>query len=85
MNMPLRPTDYFSRLIVFDIEPVTRRVGAVPLPLPLFAFLNGGEAVTGGGAEDGEEYLHEGMVGVVVAGPFAVHYVREGGFVGAFF
>ena len=85
MHMPLRPADDVSRLIVLDIEPVARRVRAVPLPLPFFAFLDGGGAVGGGGAEDGEEDLHEGVVGVVVAGPFAVDYVREGGFVGAFF
>ena len=44
-----------------------------------------GSAVGGGGAEDGKEDLHEGVVGVVVGGPLAVDDGGEGGGVGAFF
>ena len=85
MDMPLRPSDHFSRLVIFDIEPMTRRIGAVPLPLPYFAFLNHSGAICGGGAEHGEEYLHERVVWLVIASQLAVDYMRECGLVRAFF
>ena len=64
---------------------MTRGVGAVPLPLPLLALLNGGRATFGRAAEHGEEDLHEGVVGIIIARPFAIDYTREGGLIRAFF
>lgn len=85
VNVPLRPPDHFSRLIVFYIEPMACEVGAVPLPLPFFAFLNSSCATFWGAAKYGEEYLHERVVGIVVASPLAIDYTRKGGLIRAFF
>ena len=85
VDMPLRAADQITSLVVLDVEPVARRVAAVPCPLALLGFLNGGGAVVGGAAEDGEEDLHVGVVGVVVGGPFAVDDAEEGCGGGAFF
>ena len=57
----------------------------MPLPLTVFGFLDRGQAIFGGGAEDWEEHLHEWVIGVVVCGPFAVDDAGEGGLVGAGF
>ena len=76
MHMPLRPPDNLASLIVFDIKPMASWVIAVPLPLPLLRPLKRSGFGLGGGAEDGEEDLHEWVVGVVVAGPYANFGVR---------
>ena len=83
--MPLRASHNLTSLVVLDVKPVTGWVRAVPLPLPFFGFVDSGAAGFSGCAEDGEEDLHEGVVGVVVACPFAVDDGGEGGEVGAFF
>ena len=67
MHIPLR---------AFDIKPMTSWVIAVPLLLPLLRLLNRSGFGLGGGAEDGEEDLHEWVVGVVVAGSYANFRVR---------
>ena len=85
MHMPLRTADDLPCLVIFDVEPVTRSIAAVPLPLALFGFLNRGQAAFGRASEDGEQDLHEGMVGVVVGGPLAVDEAGECGGIEAFY
>lgn len=60
-------------------------VAAVALPLAVFRFLNSCCATFWGAAEYDEKCLHERVVKIVVGGPFAIDYAREGILVGAFF
>ena len=83
--MPLRSSNNLSTLVIFDVEPMTCSIAAVPLPLALFRFFNRGQAAFGRGAVDGEQDLHEGMVGVVVSGPLAVDEAGECGALEALF
>lgn len=85
MQTPLRPPHHFPRSVVFDVKPMTASVCLMPLPLAGLGFLDSGLPGGGGGGVDGEEELHEGVVGVVVGCPFAVDEGGEGGGGGAFF
>lgn len=86
MNVPLRTTQNLPlAVIILDVKPMAGSITAMPLPLALFGFLDCCFPVFGCAAEDGEEYLHVGMVGIVVGGPLAVYDAGEGGLVGTFF
>ena len=86
MSMPLRtPQNLSFPLIVLNIEPMASSITSMPLPLALFGFLDGCFPIFGSTAEHREEYLHVGMIGIVVGGPLAVDYAGEGGLVGTFY
>ena len=85
MKVPLRASEDFSRLIVNDVEPVAGRIVRVPEPLAVFGLSDGIRPGCRRGSEYRKENVHERVVRVIVARPFAIHNRIKFGFRGAFF
>lgn len=80
VNFPLCAADGFACGVVLDVVPVACWGAGVVVPETGLRFGEGGVVGCLGEAEDGEEELGEGLVGVVVCGPDDGHYGVEFGF-----
>ena len=80
MDFPLCAADGFACGVVLHVVPVACWGAGVVGPETGLRFGEGGVVGCCGEAEDGEEELGEGLVGVVVCGPDDGHYGVEFGF-----